>query len=229
MSCYIYPHRRNSSGLHKETKDKVMTNAIRIHSFPLSGHAHRVELFANLAGINHEVVNVDLAGGEHKQSAFLKLNPFGQVPVIEDGDTVVSDSNAILVYLARKYAPDFLPLDPVLEAEVQKFLTLAAGEIAFGPAAARLITVFSANIDAEFAKQTASLALGKLEVHLDGKNFLVNDQISIADIAIYSYVAHAPEGNVSLEPYPNVRRLLANIEASKGFVAMPVTKVGLVA
>ena len=92
-----------------------MSNAIKIHSFPLSGHAQRVELFANIAGIAHDVINVDLAGGEHKQAPFLALNPAGQVPVLEDGDVVITDSNAILVYLARKYAPNYLPTDAVSE------------------------------------------------------------------------------------------------------------------
>ncbi len=206
-----------------------MSNAIRIHSFPLSGHAHRVELFAGLAGIAHEVIPVDLAAGEHKQPAFLALNPAGQVPVIEDGDTVVTDSNAILVYLARKFAPSYLPNDPKLEAEVQKFLTLAAGEIAFGPAAARLITVFGAPFDPEFCKATAKKAFDKLEAHLDGRDFLVGGAPTIADVAIYSYTAHAPEGNVSLEPYPNIRRFLANVESLDGFVPMQSTQVGLAA
>lgn len=206
-----------------------MQNAVKVHSFPLSGHAHRVELFVNLAGIAHEVVTVDLPNGEHKKPPFLALNPAGQVPVIEDGDVVVSDANAILVYLARKYAPSYIPSDPVEEAEVQKFLTLAAGEQAFGPAAARLINVFKAPLDADFCKTVAGRFLGKLEAHMDGRQFLVGDKPTIADVAIYSYTAHAPEGDVSLEPYPNVRRLLANIEALNGFVPMPATKVGLAA
>lgn len=206
-----------------------MTNSITIHSFPLSGHAHRVELFASLAGIKHEVNNINLAEGEHKQAPFLTLNPLGQVPTIEDGKTVISDSNAILVYLARKYAPDYLPQDPELEAEVQKFLTLAAGELAFGPAAARLINVFNAPIDADFAKAIAEKVLTKLDNHLAGREFLVGNKPTIADIAIYSYTAHAPEGDVSLTPYPNVQRLLANIESLPGFKAMPTTKVGLLA
>lgn len=204
-----------------------MSNTLRIHSFPLSGHAHRVELFASLAGIAHEVINVDLAKGEQKGEAFLALNPAGQVPVIEDGNTVITDANAILVYLARKYAPAYLPSDPVAEAEVQKFLTLAAGEIAFGPAAARLINVFNAPLDAAFCKTVAERVLGKLEAHLEGRDFLVGSAPTIADVAIYSYVAHAPEGDISLAPYANVRRLLANIEGLKGFKPMPVTPVGL--
>ncbi|ABG39654.1 glutathione S-transferase-like protein [Paraglaciecola sp. T6c] len=206
-----------------------MDNPIKIYSFPLSGHAQRVELFANIAGIAHEVINVDLAGGEHKQAAFLTLNPAGQVPVVQDGEAVISDSNAILVYLARKYAPDYIPTDAVLEAQVQQFLSLAAGEIAFGPCNARLITVFNAPLDADFAIATANKVLGKLEAHLEGREFLVGDSPSIADIAIYTYTAHAPEGNVSLANFPNVRRFLANVEALNGFKPMTTTKAGLVA
>ncbi len=206
-----------------------MSNAIRIHRHALSGHSHRVELLANLAGINHELVDVDLLTGEHKKEPFLKLNPAGKVPALEDGETVVTDSNAILVYLARKYAPDWLPNTPVLEAEVQKFLSLAAGEIANGPAAARLITVFGAELDAERAGFIAKSAFDQLEQHLDGREWLVGDRPTIADVAIYSYTAHAPEGNVSLDAYPNIRALLGRIEALPDFVGMQETKVGLAA
>ncbi len=206
-----------------------MSNALKIYSFPLSGHSHRVILFASLAGIAYEVVDLDLANGEHKKPPYLSINPAGQVPAIVDGNTAIADSNAILVYLARKYAPTFLPEDPVNEAEVQKYLSLAAGEIAFGPAAARLINVFNADLDREFTHKIAERALTKLETSLIGKDFLVGNKPSIADVAIYSYVSHAPEGDISLEPYTNVRRLLKNIEALDGFVPFKTTKVGLAA
>jgi len=206
-----------------------MPNAVRIHHFPKSGHAHRALVFAKLAGIAHEAVLVDLAAGEHKTERFLAMNPNGQVPVVEDGETVVSDANAILVYLARKYAPNWLPNDPLGEANVQRWLTLAAGEIAFGSCAARLITVFDAPLDADFAATTAAKAMQKLEAGLDGRDWLVGKRPTIADVAAYSYTAHAPEGNVSLEPYPNIRAWIARFEALDGFVAMPVTAAGLVA
>ncbi len=206
-----------------------MSNAIRIHRHPLSGHSHRVELLASLAGINHHLIDVDLLTGEHKKEAFLKLNPSGQVPVMEDGETVVSDSNAILVYLARKYASDWLPVDPRGEAEVQKFLSLAAGDIAHGPAAARLITVFGAALDVTRTHAVAKSAFDRLESHLVGRHWLVGERPTIADVAIYSYTAHAPEGNVSLDDYPNIRGLLSRIENLPGFVGMQETKVGLAA
>lgn len=206
-----------------------MTSAVRIHYFAKSGHAHRALVFAKLAGIAHETVPVDLAAGAHKSPEFLAMNPNGQVPVLEDGDVIVSDSNAILVYLARTYAPAWIPDTAVAEAEVQRWLTLAAGEIAFGSCAARLITVFGAPLDADFAAATASKAMEKLERGLEGRDWLVGDRPTIADVATYSYTAHAPEGNVSLDPYPNVRAWLARFEALPGFEPMPATAVGLVA
>ena len=206
-----------------------MSNAVRIHHFAKSGHAHRALVFAKLAGIANETVQVDLTAGAHKSPEFLAMNPNGQVPVLEDGDVVVSDSNAILVYLARTYAPDWMPTDALAEANVQRWLTLAAGEIAFGSCAARLITVFGAPLDPDFAAATAEKAMQKLEQGLDGRDWLVGNRPTIADVATYSYTAHAPEGNVSLEPYPNVRAWIARFEALPNFEAMPATAVGLVA
>ena len=206
-----------------------MSNAVRIHHFAKSGHAHRALVFAKLAGIAHEAVPVDLAAGAHKAPDFLAMNPNGQVPVLEDGDVIVPDSNAILVYLARAYAPDWIPSTAIGEAEVQRWLTLAAGEIAFGSCAARLITVFGAPLDADFAAASAEKAMQKLEQGLEGSDWLVGDRPTIADVATYSYTAHAPEGNVSLDPYPNVRAWLARFEALPGFEAMPATAVGLAA
>lgn len=206
-----------------------MSNAVRIHYFAKSGHAHRALVFAKIADIAHEAVPVDLAAGAHKSPEFLAMNPNGQVPVLEDGDVVVTDSNAILVYLARSYAPEWIPSTAAGEADVQRWLTLAAGEIAFGSCAARLITVFGAPLDADFAIATAEKAMLKLEQGLEGKEWLVGDRPTIADVAAYSYTAHAPEGNVSLAPYPNVRAWLARFEALPGFEAMPSTAAGLAA
>ena len=197
-----------------------MSNAIRIHRHPLSGHSHRVELFASLTGVAHELIDVDLLGGEQTREAFLSLNPLGQVPVIQDGDVTLADSNGILVYLAKKYASDWLPEEPELAGQLQRFLSLAAGPINYGPATARLIKVFGAARDAEVAKSIATWAFQRLEAHLEARNWLVGDRPTIADVAVYSYTAHAPEGGISLEPHPNLRAWLTRIEALKGFVPM---------
>jgi len=206
-----------------------MTTPIKLHRHPLSGHSHRVELFLNLAGIRHELVEIDLAAGEHKSPAFLALNLFGQVPVIQDEDVTLADSNAILTYLAERYAPDWYGEDALARAEIQRFLSIAAGPIAYGPAAARLVNVFGAQIEAKRPVEIAHWVFERLDKHMKYRDWLVGDTPSIADIAIYSYTAHAPEGDVSLNGYPYLRALLERVEGLPGFKPMQASAVGLAA
>ncbi|MGC7837058.1 glutathione S-transferase [Pseudomonas wayambapalatensis] len=205
-----------------------MSNPIKLYHFPKSGHAHRARLMLSLLKLEPEVIFVDLAKGEQKKPEFLALNPFGQVPVIDDNGTIIGDSNAILVYLAKTYGQGrWLPQDAAGEARVQRWLSIAAGPLAFGPAAARLITVFGAGFNADEVIGRAHNLLKVMEAELGKAPFLTGSEPSIADVANYSYIAHAPEGNVSLDAYPNVRAWLARIEALDDFVAMPRTAVGL--
>lgn len=203
---------------------------MKLYHHPLSGHSHRARLFLSLTGQKVDLVDVDLAAGEHKKEPFLKLNSFGQVPVLVDGDTVISDSNAILIYIAKKLGSDaWLPVDPIGSAKVQRWLSVAAGEVAYGPAAARLITVFGAGFDAEEVIARAHGLLGHLDRELAGRDWLVGNRATLADIAVYSYVARAPEGNVDLSAYANVKAWLARVEQLPGFVEFARTPVGLAA
>lgn len=203
---------------------------IKLYRHSLSGHAHRIELMLSLLGLEYELVDVDLLAGEQKQPDFIAKNPFGQVPVLEDGDVTLWDSNAILIYLARTYDNGrWLPLDPVEEARVTPWLSIAAGKIAFGPATARLVTVFGAGLDHQRAIDIANGLFEVLDQLLKEQSFLAGDAPTIADVAGYSYIAHAPEGNVSLDPFPNVKAWLARIETLEGFVPMQQTKAGLLA
>ncbi|WP_159952982.1 glutathione S-transferase [Rhizobium sp. 18065] len=203
---------------------------MKLYHFPLSGHAHRAALFLSLLGVKAEIIDVDLANGAHKKPDFLKLNSFGQVPVLDDDGLVVSDSNAILVYLATKLGrKDWLPDDLATIASIQKWLSVAAGEIAYGPAAARLITVFGADFRADEVIARAHGILGLINAELQRHRFITGDKPTIADVALYSYIVSAPEGNVDLARHPDVRHWLARIEALPGFVAFPRTAVGLAA
>lgn len=203
---------------------------MKLYHHPQSGHAHRARLFLSLIGLPHELVEVDLKAGAHKQPDFLKMNPFGQVPVLADGDVFIADSNAILVYLAKKAGQtEWLPEDAKGAAEVQRWLSVAAGEIAYGPAAARLVTVFGAKFNPEEVIGRAHTILGRIESQLQGREWLVSNRPTIADVAIYSYVARAPEGNVDLSAYPSVNALLARVEQLPGFVDFVKTPVGLAA
>ncbi|OZI49348.1 glutathione S-transferase family protein [Bordetella genomosp. 4] len=203
---------------------------MKLYHHPLSGHAHRARLFVSLLGLPHELIEVDLKAGAHKTPEFLALNPFGQVPVLDDNGVVIADSNAILVYLAKKAGrTEWLPEDPRGAAAVQRWLSVAAGEVAYGPAAARLVTVFGAKYNPEEVIARAHTLLARLESHLTDHDWLVGTNPTIADVALYSYVARAPEGNVDLSGYPAVNAFLRRIEALPGFVPFVQTPAGLAA
>jgi glutathione S-transferase len=194
---------------------------IRLYRHPLSGHSHRVELFLALLRLPVEPIDIDLANAANKAPDFVARSPFGQIPVIEDGAVTLFDRNAILVYLAARYDPSgrWLPRDAQGAARVQQWLSVAAGQLAHGPAAARLVKVFGFKLDHERAKEIAGRLFAVLDRHLERRSFLTGDTPTIADVAIYSYTALAPEGEVPLEPYGNVLAWLARIEALPSFVA----------
>jgi len=199
-----------------------------LHGVLLSGHTHRVQLFLGLLGLPYTFAAVDLAGGANRTPAFLAMSPFGEIPLLEDGDTILADSTAILVYLALKYDDSgrWLPREPLAAARVQRWLSTASGKIACGPCAARLVTVFGAPLDHERARTIARRLFDTMEGELTGR-FLLGAAPTLADVAAYSYIAHAPEGGVSLRPYPRIRAWLDNVRALPGFVAMPATAAGV--
>jgi glutathione S-transferase len=215
----------------------MSTPSLKLYRHALSGHSHRAELALSLMRLPHERIDVDLMTGAHKAPAFLKLNPFGQLPVLDDEGAIVFDSNAILVYLAAKYdtAGRWLPRESDALAAVQGWLSVAAGTLAHGPAAARLInllgsnTVFGVRYDTQDVIGRAHALLKVMDAELATRAFLAADGATLADVAMYAYTVSAPEGNVDLAPYGHVRSWLARVEALPGFVAFQKTPVGLAA
>lgn len=195
---------------------------VKLYRNPKSGHCHRVELMLALLEIPYENVDLDMANGAHHEPDYLKISPLGQVPAIDDNGVALADSNAIIVYLVERYGDPALWIgtDPVEKARVQRWLSIAAGEIAAGPCAARLVTVFGAPLDYEGAKAKAHKLFMMMDAHLDGRDWLAADRPTLADIAGYSYIVHAPEGGVGLADYPHVRAWLARIEALPRFIGM---------
>ena len=194
----------------------------KLHDLELSGNCYKVRLFSALLGLDVEIVPVDFMGGAHKTPAFLEKNPFGEIPVLEDGDFILRDSQAILVYLARKYGGEtWLPTDPAGMAEVMIWLMAAENEIARGPNDARLHDKFGFPIDVAKARENAARILGLMEARLSKNEWLALDRPTIADIACMPYVALSHEGGVSLDPYPAIRAWIARIKALPGFVSMP--------
>lgn len=187
-----------------------------------SGNCHKIRLLLSLLHVPYKSIQVDVANQEQKSESFLKMNPFGQLPVLKDGDTVVWDSQAILIYLARQYAaPSWLPLDAVGMSRVMEWLSTAANEVARGPSALRVHYKLGRAIAMEDAQQATASVLSILEQHLKSGDWLVAEHITIADIAVYPYIALAPEGKIDLTPYPAVCRWLSRVQALPNYVGMP--------
>jgi glutathione S-transferase len=200
---------------------------LTLHGSEFSGHTHRVELMLRALGLPYRFVSTPQ--DVRQTEKFLALNPLGQVPVLEDGDVVLADSNAILIYLAKRYAPGstWLPDDPVAAACVQRWLSIAAGELAYGPNLARLIVARGMAGDRDRAAAIADRALRFMDMHLADRSYLATEQPTIADLACYSYVAHAPEGRIALEPHQNVCGWLRRVEKVPHFkpmLAFPVPR-----
>ena len=195
---------------------------LRLHRMAISGHCHRVELMLHLLDLPHEIVDVDLLGGEQRRAPFLALNPLGQVPVIEDGDLVLADSNAILVYLVRRYAPEsaWLPDEPVAAARLQRWFSLAASLLDLGPATARFSALVGRTVTAE-SQAMGHRLLALMDAQLKREAWLVGKAPTLADIALYSYSAQAGIGGIGLDDYPHVRAWLARVEALPGFIPLP--------
>lgn len=194
---------------------------IQLYGTPLSGHCHRVVLLLNMLNLPFEAK--EAPASVRQTNEFQRLSPMAQIPVLVDGDLVLTDSNAILVYLVKRYAPGshWLPEDAVQAAEVQQWLSKAAGEIRYGVAAARMVAQFNAPENYAASKVIADNFLPHLERHLSQHKFLATGQATIADLACHSYVRSAPEGGVSLEPYPAIRQWLARISALPGYQPQP--------
>ncbi|GAB6048623.1 glutathione S-transferase [Methyloparacoccus murrellii] len=195
---------------------------MKLYDMELSGNCYKVRLFCSLLGVNCESIPVDLMQGEHREAAFLALNPRGQVPVLDDAGILVWDSMAILVYLARKHGGDrWLPLDAAAMASVMQWLAVSENEILYGLARARAITRFNRPWELAPCQALGRAGLAVMERHLGHQPWLATDRPTIADIACYPYVALAPEGGVALDEVPEVRQWIARICALPGYIGMP--------
>jgi glutathione S-transferase len=195
---------------------------IKLFDVELSGNCYKVRLFAALAKIPMELCTVDLAAGEHMREPFLTLNPWAQVPLLVDGDVVLRDSHAILLYLAARYgAQEWWPNDAVSQGRVMQWLSTSAGEIQNGPASARLVEKFGYNLNKPDAVRRSANILRLVEGHLTHNEWLELGRPTIAECAVFPYVAWAPEGGVSLEPYPAIRAWIERVKLLPGFLPAP--------
>ncbi|MGC6388475.1 glutathione S-transferase [Ewingella sp. S1.OA.A_B6] len=202
---------------------------IQLYATPLSGHCHRVVLLLNMLNLPFDVK--EAPASVRLTAEFRQISPMGQIPVLVDNGLTLTDSNAILVYLVKRYAPDshWLPEDALQAAQVQQWLSKAAGEIRYGVAAARMVAQFNAPEDYDASVAIARVFLPHLEHHLSQHDFLATGQVTIADLACFSYVRAAPEGGISLESCPAIRRWLTRIAALPGYQPQPELPLPVVA
>jgi glutathione S-transferase len=195
---------------------------ITLYEFALSGNCHKVRLLLSLLGLEYRNIAVNGSERQHKSAEFTRMNPFGQVPVLTDGEVSIRDSQAILVYLARQYGDEhWLPTRAAALAEITAWLATAANEVAQGPNRLRLHYKFGRQLDVNEAERVTASLLDVLQARLAQHDWLAGNQISIADIAVYPYIALAPEGQVDLQAYPAVNTWLRRIQALPAYVGMP--------
>ena len=195
---------------------------MKLYYIPISGNAYKVRILLSLLKVPYEKIAIDSAGKEHKQPAFLKLNPRGEVPVLEDDGSVIWDSAACLVYVARKHGGEqWLPSAPAEMAQVMQWVALAGNEIQFGLQYARR-GVRHGRWTAGTLEQGQAMgrvALTALEDRLKNNAWLALARPTIADIACFPYVETAPDAHVPLDPYPGVVAWLARCKALPGWAA----------
>ena len=196
---------------------------ITLYGHEISGNSYKARLLLSLLNLEYEWVRVDLMKGEHKSPEYLAKNPFGQVPFLVDGEIQLADAQAILVYLARQYGGEkWLPLDALSLAQIIRWLSTAAGEVRQGPENARLYYLFGAgtNINIERATQKSTFILTQLDQHLSDRTWLEFDHPTIADVAIYPYIALARDGKIDLDAYPHVLSWIERVKQLPGYIPM---------
>ncbi|MBA1271764.1 glutathione S-transferase family protein [Stutzerimonas azotifigens] len=195
---------------------------MKLYDLDASGNCYKVRLFVSLAHIELELIPVDIPGGEHKRPPLSELNPLGQLPILQDGAHVVRDSQAILVYLAGKYGGlAWWPAHPLGQADIVQWLSFAANEVQHSLCAARLVEKFGYALDKDAALAKSPAVLSILDQHLERHDWLAMGRPTIADCAVYPYVALAPEGSVDLEPYGHVAGWMKRMEELPGYLPKP--------
>ena len=194
---------------------------LKLYDLDRSGNCYKVRLLMSMLGLEYERMHTDSTAGETQTAEFKRLNPRGQIPVLVDGETVIWDSMAILVYLARRYGDErWLPTDALGEARVMQWLAVSENELLYGLARARVTVLFKRPFDLSQCHNDARPGLEAMEQRLTTDFWLAAEHPTIADVACYPYVSLAEVGQFSLEPYPAVRTWLQRFEGLPGWLAM---------
>jgi glutathione S-transferase len=200
-----------------------------LYDYELSGNCYKLRLLLNILNVEYERRGVEFyPRREHKEDAFLAINPLGQLPVLDDDGFVIRDAQAILTYLAARYDPTgrWYPVsDPRVLGEVNQWLAFADA-ITGTASAARLHDLLRYELDAERARAGAHALFRVLDEHLwfaerEYAGWLCTpDHPTVADIACFPYVMLSDEGGIPLIDYPAIRRWTDRVKRIPGFIVM---------
>jgi glutathione S-transferase len=194
---------------------------MKLYDYGASANCLKVRILLAHLGLAYERVPVDIFAGESQTSEHLARNPAGRTPVLElDSGETLAESNAILLFLAR--STPYLPAEPLEEARVWQWLFFEQNLLEPNVGGARFWRLTGRDDQRREAweglRASGVAALGILERHLAGNEFLVGGRYTVADIGLYGYTHAAHEGEIDLEPLPAVRAWLARVESQSGFV-----------
>jgi glutathione S-transferase len=202
---------------------------MKLYQYVPSGNCYKVRLMLSLLGLTYQTIPIDFhPGREHTRHAFLRINPLGQLPVLDDGPYRLRDSHAILVYLASKYDPSgaWYPSEPEIRGNVAMWLAFAES-LTSTISAARLHDTFMYDCDIVACRNGAKRLLAVLDEHLwfaerDGADWLATYSApTISDIACFPYVMLSEQGGISREDFPAVRRWSDRVRRIPGWLEMP--------
>jgi glutathione S-transferase len=195
---------------------------MKLYDSAISGNSYKIRLLLAQLGIEHEIVPVDILKGESRTPEFLKLNPNGRAPVLEDDGFVLAESNAILSYLARDTV--FLPSERRRWALAlqwmffeqyshEPYIATSRFLLQHRPDTPERASALAVRRDGGWS------ALRVMEGHLAKNDFFV-DSYSIADIALFAYTHVSHEGGFPLDEFPQVRKWIERVKGQPRFVAM---------
>jgi glutathione S-transferase len=195
---------------------------VTLYDFELSGSCYKIRLLMHILDVKNKLVNVDFVNKEHRTEKYLKLNPFGSIPIFEEDGLLLRDSAGMLVYLSKKYDKKnyWYPDDAASQALIQQWMATGGSDI-MNSAAARLVKILNYQLDLESLQTKAKATFKIMDAHLANRQFLALDHPTIADIACFPYTAMAGEGGIDLAPYPNILKWIDRMKRVPGFIPMP--------
>ncbi len=199
---------------------------MKLYLNPLSPNVRRVRLTAAVLGLELEEKLLDFSKGEHKNPEYLALNPNGAVPTLVDGDFVLTESRSIMQYLAsKKPESGLLPRDEAARADVTRWQFWDAAH--FSPqmgtlAFEKIIKAMIGLGEPDAAKIQDALSnfrrfAAVLEKRLDGKQYVVGNSLTIADLTLVSSLMYAKQSDAPLAEFPNLQAWYARMTALEGW------------